>query len=131
MKDATLDRRDASTIVRLLGVLQTHLESAIETNTVNGKVAACEPYYSKKDLARDRRDWLAAELLVTKLEGIFSKGAISCTLRLMAKSPASKKTTKAAAPKASKKTTAPVSTMPTPAKATAKKKDTKARTAAA
>lgn len=135
--ETVLTRRDARTLVRLLGVLQTYLESAIETNTVDGRAMPGDAY-TEGLLRMDRRDWRLAEDMVLKLSLFLSKLGISCTLRLMAKSPASKSTksttkTPAAVPVSKSKKSTPVATMPAPkvTKAIGKKKATKTTTAAA
>jgi hypothetical protein len=58
----TLTRRQISTLIRLLGVLQGELEISIASNTPpignDGEI----------EMARWRRDWKQAEELVGKLE---------------------------------------------------------------
>ncbi len=67
-------QKDARALVRLLGVLQTHLESAIEASLVPGAVTLIAPGTSdvpdpadRPAVAKDRRDWRAAEDLIMKL----------------------------------------------------------------
>ena len=60
-----LTRRDAAALVRLLGELQTHLESAIESGLVPGETEPREQY--GPDVAADRRTWRRAEDLVMLL----------------------------------------------------------------
>jgi hypothetical protein len=62
---ANLKDADARTMVRLLGLLQDHLESAIESCLLPGATDPGEEH--RLDVARDRRDWRAAETLVKKL----------------------------------------------------------------
>jgi hypothetical protein len=66
-----LTRREVSTLIRLLGVLQTNLEAAIDSNTVGetGKPMAGDRD-SAQNLRMDRRDWRLAEDLVMKLDRI-------------------------------------------------------------
>ena len=64
----TLSRRETSTLIRLLGLLQTHLESAIESHTLeDGSIQADDPVALEK-VPKDRRDWRLAEELVKKLD---------------------------------------------------------------
>jgi hypothetical protein len=61
-RTVTLTKREISTLIRLLGVLQGELEICINSNTPpigNG---------GKVEMARWRRDWKQAEELVGKLE---------------------------------------------------------------
>lgn len=67
----TLTRREISTLIRLLGVLQTNLESAIESNTLEGKFNGkpmAGDVNAAHNLRYDRRDWRLAEDLVKKLD---------------------------------------------------------------
>jgi hypothetical protein len=68
MPGAYLTTRDRRTIIRLLGLLQDHLESAIESVIVpgTGEADPDEPE-DVAGLAQDRRDWRAAEILIGKL----------------------------------------------------------------
>ncbi len=67
----TLTKLQARAVIRLLGVLQTHLESAIETSVIGGKLDG-EPDPRDKaavhNVRLDRRDWRVAEDLIIKLE---------------------------------------------------------------
>jgi hypothetical protein len=69
-----LTRREARLAIRLLGVLQTHLESAIESCTVPGQTQPFDEI-DRANVREDRRDWKAAEGLVKRLEGLARKGA--------------------------------------------------------
>ena len=63
-----LSRREISTLVRLLGLLQTHLESAIESHTLeDGSIQPGDPV-AACNVPKDRRDWNTAEELVKKLD---------------------------------------------------------------
>jgi hypothetical protein len=65
----TLTKREVSTLIRLLGVLQTNLESAIESSTLpDGSFDEHATPELKRDIAKDRRDWKQAEELVAKLD---------------------------------------------------------------
>lgn len=68
MPGAYLTTRDRRTVIRLLGLLQDHLESAIESVLVPGTNEA-NPYDPEEvaGLARDRGNWRAAEMLIGKL----------------------------------------------------------------
>ncbi len=67
----TLTNPQARAAIRLLRVLQTHLESAIETSVIGGKLDG-EPDPRDKaavhSVRLDRRDRRAAEHLIIKLE---------------------------------------------------------------
>ena len=62
----TITKRDRSQLKRLLGLLQGHLESAIESALVPGTTEPMEE--DRHNVTIDRRDWNAAERLVKKLE---------------------------------------------------------------
>ncbi len=59
----TLTAYQRREIIRLLGMLQTHLESCIETATPPGSEQEAA------DIEMDRRDWKAAEKVILMLEG--------------------------------------------------------------
>lgn len=63
-----LSGRELATAIRLLGLLQDHLESAIDGETIEGKDPK-DPDI-KNQLARDRRNWKHAEGLVKKFDAI-------------------------------------------------------------
>ena len=64
-----LSRTDKSTIVRLLGVLQDHLESAIESSLVpKTNEPMPEDATAIAEVARDRRTWRQAEDMIKKLQ---------------------------------------------------------------
>lgn len=64
----TLTKKDRRLAIRLLGLLQTHLESAIESSTLaDGRIQPKDPI-AAQNVPIDRRDWKAAEDLVKKLE---------------------------------------------------------------
>jgi len=66
----TLAKRETRQAVRLLGLLQDHLESAIESSLVPGTNQPMDTDGDAKiNVAADRRDWWAAERLVAKLSG--------------------------------------------------------------
>jgi hypothetical protein len=68
MPGAYLTTRDRRTVIRLLGLLQDHLESAIESVIVPGTGEANpEEPEDVAGLIRDRRDWRIAETLIGKL----------------------------------------------------------------
>jgi hypothetical protein len=67
-KNCVLEPHEAKTVVRLLGVLQDHLESAIEGTLAEGELQPRESWL-RPHVARDRRDWKAAEALVKQLTG--------------------------------------------------------------
>lgn len=62
-----LRQRDRKQIVRLLGVLQGLLESAIEAALIpgTGEVATES---DRGNVAADRADWLACERIIKRLE---------------------------------------------------------------
>ena len=65
----TLTKREVSTLMRLLGVLQTNLESAIDSSVLpDGSFDKHATPALKADIAKDRRDWRLAEELVKKLD---------------------------------------------------------------
>jgi hypothetical protein len=65
----TLSKRDVRTAIRLLGMLQTHLESAIECSCLPGtKKPDPRDVHAAHNVRLDRRDWKLAENLVKKLE---------------------------------------------------------------
>lgn len=67
-RTVTLAKREVSTVIRLLGVLQTNLESAIDSNTLaNGKPMPGD-VNAAHNLRLDRRDWRMAEAMVKKLD---------------------------------------------------------------
>lgn len=68
MPGAYLTTRDRRAVIRLLGLLQEHLESAIESVIVPGTGEA-NPHDPEEvaGLAQDRRDWRTAETLIGKL----------------------------------------------------------------
>lgn len=57
----TLTKREVSTLIRLLGVLQGELEISINSNTPAGNANM------DRQLVKWRRDWRLAEELVKKL----------------------------------------------------------------
>lgn len=61
----TISNRNARLIVRMLGQLQEHLESAIETALVPCTGQPMEQ--DKANVAADRRDWRRAETLIAIL----------------------------------------------------------------
>jgi hypothetical protein len=63
----TLTARDRRSLIRLIGILQTHLESAIECSRLPGSDVAQRGY--KRQFAKDRADWRTAEEWVKRLEG--------------------------------------------------------------
>lgn len=64
----TLTKREISTLIRLLGELQTNLESTIVTSTIDGKFDQHATPQLKRYVALCRRDWKQAEELVKKLD---------------------------------------------------------------
>jgi hypothetical protein len=68
MPGAYLTTRDRRTVIRLLGLLQDHLECAIESVIVPGTNEP-NPYDLEEvaGIAQDRRDWKTAETLIGKL----------------------------------------------------------------
>jgi hypothetical protein len=66
-KPIQLTRRDALQISRLLGRFQDHLETAIESVLAEGETKAFDPK-DQPGLEIDRRDWTAAERIITLLE---------------------------------------------------------------
>lgn len=63
-----LTKKERRTAIRLLGLLQTHLESAIESHTLmDGAIQPNDPI-AAENVPIDRRDWKQAEGLVKKLE---------------------------------------------------------------
>lgn len=61
-----ISKRDARSLLQLLGLLQDHLESAIESSLLPG---ITEPMpEDAHNVLLDRRDWRAAERMVKKLE---------------------------------------------------------------
>lgn len=63
-----LTKKERRSAIRLLGLLQEHLESAIESSTLkDGTIQPNDPI-AAKNVPIDRRDWKAAEGLVKKLE---------------------------------------------------------------
>jgi hypothetical protein len=63
----SLSRREVVTLIRLLGKLQDHLESAIESCMVPGTNKVSD-LWEKRGVAIDRKDWRQAETFVSKLE---------------------------------------------------------------
>lgn len=65
----TLSRTDRATMVRLLGILQDHLESCIETGIVKetGEPMPGDTLHIAS-VAKDRRDWRTAEDMIKKLQ---------------------------------------------------------------
>ncbi len=61
-----LTSRDRRQIIRLLGLLQTHLESAIDSSLVPGTSRPMPE--DAHNVALDREDWKAAEKWVKRLE---------------------------------------------------------------
>lgn len=61
-----LTRRERRQLVTLLGKLQTHLESAIESSILPNTDKAQHGY--KRIVAQDRKDWRAAEDWIKRLE---------------------------------------------------------------
>jgi hypothetical protein len=61
-----LTKREARAVVRFLGKYQELLESAIDANLVRGTAAPMRG--SSRQVARDRKDWRAAEDLIKVLE---------------------------------------------------------------
>ena len=65
----TLTRREISTLIRLLGVLQTNLESSIETACLPGtKTPDPRDVNAAHNVKLDPRDWKQAEEMVKKLD---------------------------------------------------------------
>lgn len=66
-----LSRTDKCTLVRLLGILQDHVESSIESSLVAG---TNEPDPADTagvaEVARGRRVWKQAEVMINKLNGV-------------------------------------------------------------
>lgn len=62
----TLTGRDRRALIALIGKLQTHLESAIESSLLPGTTEAQRGY--KRQVALDRKDWRTAEEWVKRLE---------------------------------------------------------------
>ena len=68
-----LTQRDRHELKRLLGYLQTHLESAIESSlTPDGKTMNDD---DAANVEADRKDWIAAERWVRRLEGRYFPNA--------------------------------------------------------
>jgi hypothetical protein len=68
-----LTQRDRHELKRLLGCLQTHLESAIESALTPDGKTMCEA--DAANVEADRKDWVAAERWVRRLEGRFFPNA--------------------------------------------------------
>ena len=69
----TLTQRDRHQLKRLLGLLQTHLESAIESSlTPDGSTMTEDDAHN---VEIDRMDWVATERWVRKLEGRYFPNA--------------------------------------------------------
>jgi hypothetical protein len=68
-KAITLQPREVSAAVRLLGILQGRLEDGITNSIVDGEREPRERWL-RPLIARDRRRWRAAEKLVKKLTGV-------------------------------------------------------------
>lgn len=65
----TLSKAEVSQLIRLLGVLQTSLESSIETSCIAGtKTPDPRDVNAAHNVRLDRRDWKQAEEMVKKLE---------------------------------------------------------------
>jgi hypothetical protein len=63
----TLTRRQAAAVIRLLGTLQTHLESAIESCLVEGESEPRDES-DRESVAEDRREWKEAEAIIQAIE---------------------------------------------------------------
>ena len=62
---AVLTKRERKELVRLLGILQDHLESAIDSSLIGG--TRLPMHGAEREVARDRKDWRTAEDWVMKL----------------------------------------------------------------
>lgn len=84
MSKVTLSSRERATLIRLLGMLQDHLEGSIESSTI-GAFMEGETEATKRDVALNRRDWRLAEDLVAKLSGRAARAGVECIVPLRAK----------------------------------------------
>ena len=69
-----LNRFEALRLIRIIGLLQTHLESAIESVLIPGTNDTNDPQ-EKAGLARDRRDWKQAEEFVKRIGAAYERRA--------------------------------------------------------
>lgn len=60
-----LTKKDARQLIRLLGLLQDHLESAIDSALVPGTSEAMPE--DQAGVAKDRKDWRLAEALKVRI----------------------------------------------------------------
>lgn len=70
----TLTKREVSSLIRLLGVLQTHLESCIESSVLADGSLQPGDEIAAANVPMDRRDWRLAEGFVKKLDAARSRG---------------------------------------------------------
>jgi hypothetical protein len=72
-----LTRAEISRLIRLLGVLQNNLESAIDSSTLpDGSFDKHADPSLRRAVGRDRRDWKQAEDIVKKLDAARRKGRV-------------------------------------------------------
>ena len=69
--DARLSHKQVREIIHLLGLLQTHLESAIETSLPPNSTIPNEIHAGH--VQRDRLDWSRCEKMILKLDSIRSR----------------------------------------------------------
>lgn len=71
----TISRQDARKLVRLLGILQEHLESAIESSIPPGAKDPDDPA-DQVNVNIDRRNWRKAEDFVSRFDGYARRGRL-------------------------------------------------------
>jgi len=64
----TLTDRETSALIRLLGILQEHLEVLIDSNTPPGIGTDPLSRHVRAEVAKARRNWKQAEKFVSKCE---------------------------------------------------------------